>query len=73
MFVGFSTLSSSLNSLSAVTWKDMVEWKFKHIPESRKALATKILGNYNVDTKMANILQNQCDLSVAITLQYFIN
>ncbi|CAD5121146.1 DgyrCDS9681 [Dimorphilus gyrociliatus] len=38
-----STLSSSLNSLAAVTWKDLLEWKFHHIPEERKALANKLL------------------------------
>lgn len=38
-----STLSSSLNSLAAVTWKDLLEWKFHYIPEERKALVNKVL------------------------------
>ena len=33
-----------MNSLSAVTWKDMMEWKFHSIPEWKKALITKVLG-----------------------------
>ena len=39
-----SSVSSSMNSLSAVTWKDMMEWKFHYIPEWKKALITKVLG-----------------------------
>ena len=45
----FSTVSSCLNSLSAVTWKDLMEPQLKKfkIQESRKTLITKILGKFN--------------------------
>ena len=45
----FSTVSSCLNSLSAVTWKDLMEPQLKKfkIQESRKTLITKILGMFN--------------------------
>ena len=32
-----------MNSLSAVTWKDMMEWKFYYLPEWKKAFITKLL------------------------------
>ena len=43
MYIHFSSVSSSMNSLSAVTWKDMMEWKFYYLPEWKKALITKLL------------------------------
>ncbi|CAD5121145.1 DgyrCDS9680 [Dimorphilus gyrociliatus] len=61
-----STVSSSLSALSAVAWKDLLEWRFKHIPESRKALVTKFLaaffgcvaiGMAFLASKMGNVLQ----------------
>ena len=39
-----SSLSSSLNSMAAVAWKDLLESKFGHIKESQKALINKVLG-----------------------------
>lgn len=45
LFAGaLSSVSSSMSALSAVAWKDFLEWKFYYIHESRKALITKILG-----------------------------
>ncbi|CAH1790095.1 unnamed protein product [Owenia fusiformis] len=38
-----STMSSTLNALSAITWEDMLKWKFDHIPESRKTLINKLM------------------------------
>ena len=32
-----------MNSLPAVTWKDMMEWKFYYLSENKKALITKLL------------------------------
>ena len=43
IFFIISSVSSSMNSLSAVTWKDMMEWKFYYLPEWKKALITKVL------------------------------
>ena len=37
-------MSSSLNAVSAIIWKDMLEWKFANISESRKAFITKMIG-----------------------------
>jgi len=33
-----------MTSLSAVTWKDMMEWRFHSLPEWKKAAITKVLG-----------------------------
>lgn len=61
-----STVSSSLSALSAVTWKDLLEWRFKHIPESRKAMITKglaavfglvAIGMAFLASQMGNVLQ----------------
>ena len=38
-----SSLSSSINSMSAVMWKDVLEPHFKHWTESRKTLCNKFL------------------------------
>ena len=38
-----SSLSSSINSMSAVMWKDILEPYFKHWTEARKTLCNKIL------------------------------
>ena len=43
LYVASSSVSSSMNSLSAIAWKDMMEWKFYHLPEWKKALITKLL------------------------------
>ena len=42
-FYILSSVSSSMNSLAAVTWKDMLEPHFFYLSESRKALITKAL------------------------------
>lgn len=39
-----STVSSTLNSASAVTWQDVLKYFFSHLPEARKTFITKILG-----------------------------
>ena len=46
LFVYFysSSLSSSLSALSAITWRDLIEGRFKKTSEFRKALVTKFLG-----------------------------
>ena len=46
LYFSFSTLSSGLSALATVTWKDILELKFQHIPESRKTLITKLLSKY---------------------------
>ena len=40
----FSTVSSSLNSMSAVLWEDVLKSKFMHLTESKKTVITKVLG-----------------------------
>ena len=45
MFSSQSSISSSLNSLSAITWKDLVEPLLKlKIKEATKAFIIKVLG-----------------------------
>ena len=39
-----SSISSSLNSLAACCWKDLMEWHWGHMPEHLKALISKGLG-----------------------------
>ena len=39
-----STISSCLSALSAVTWKDILESRLRHLTEGTKALITKSLG-----------------------------
>ena len=41
-----STMSSSLNALAAVTWEDMLKWKFHYLSEARKTIVLKVLGWY---------------------------
>lgn len=44
LFCGaLSSLSSSLNSLSAVTWQDILKYFFKSLSERRKTQVTKVL------------------------------
>ena len=40
----FSTLSSTLNSMAACTWKDMLESRFKLTSEENKSRILKLLG-----------------------------
>ena len=61
MFSSQSSISSSLNSLSAVTWKDLIEPHLKiMIKEATKAFFIKVLGMpflyvcYNLPQKTAS-------------------
>lgn len=38
-----SSVSSSLNSISAMVWKDILELKFHYLPENRKTMISKII------------------------------
>ncbi len=40
----FSTLSSSLNSMAAVVWEDVLKVRCSHLQESRKTFITKTIG-----------------------------
>ena len=39
-----SSVSSSINSMTAVIWEDILKDHFVHLPETRKTLMTKIIG-----------------------------
>ena len=49
-----------MNSLAAVTWKDMMEWKYQHIAEEKKALITKFLGEVNAIARPLQQYNLQC-------------
>ena len=41
-----STASSSLNAMAAVTWEDLLKWKFYYLEEHTQATIAKIIGKY---------------------------
>ena len=45
----FSTLSSGISALAAITWKDLIEPWFPNMKEFNKTVVTKILCELNVD------------------------
>ena len=70
-----SSVSSSMNSLAAVTWKDICESRVKTTSEFRKALFTKCLGKTNKNKRrwrMWYISSVQCRLrSTTLTVSAF--
>lgn len=45
LFLHYSSVSSMLNSLAAVTWEDFLKLKFGYLSESNATIVTRVLGN----------------------------
>ena len=45
LLVSNSSISSSLNSNAACAWEDLLQWKFNHLKDFKKAAVNKLLGN----------------------------
>ena len=39
-----STISSSLNAAAAITWEDLMKWRWGHLTEGQKTVILKVIG-----------------------------
>lgn len=44
-----STISSTLNSMAAMTWEDLLKWKFYYLSEKAQTTINKVIGKMNLN------------------------